>query len=68
MEKKKGQEGAKKKKDEDEEEGAKLVVNWIQKLQKEKVRPKDICILVENKEKKKLLRDKIGHIGGESQT
>ena len=68
LEKKKGQEGAKNKKDEDEEEGTKLVVNWIQKLQKEKVRPKDICILMENKEKKKLLRDKIGHIGGESQT
>ena len=69
LEKKKGEEGAKKKTDEDEEEGAKLVVNWIQKLQnEERVDPEDICILVRNEEKQKLLRDKIDRIGGKSQT
>ena len=69
LEKKKGEEGAKKKKDEDEEEGAKLVVNWIQKLQnEERVDPKDICILVQNEQKQKLLRDKIDRIGWDSQT
>ena len=50
------------------QEGARLVVNWIEKLQKEKVRPKDICILVENKETQSRLRSEMAGIGVESQT
>ena len=49
-------------------QGARLVVNWIEKLEKEKVHPKDICVLVQNQEKQKLLRDEIERIGGNSQT
>ena len=49
-------------------QGARLVVNWIEKLEKEKVHPKDICVLVQNQEKQTLLRNEIERIGGNSQT
>ena len=49
-------------------QGARLVVNWIEKLEKEKVHPKDICVLVQNQEKQRLLRDEIERIGWNSQT
>ena len=49
-------------------QGASLVVNWIEKLEKEKVHPKDICVLVQNQEKQRLLRNEIERIGGNSQT
>ena len=49
-------------------QGARLVVNWIEKLEKEKVHPKDICVLVQNQEKQRLLRNEIERIGGNSQT
>lgn len=49
-------------------QGAKLVVNWIDKLQKEKVNLKDICILVWDETVQKRLREEIDRIGGESQT
>ena len=50
------------------QQGARLVVNWIEKLEKEKVHPKDICVLVQNQEKQRLLRDEIERIGWNSQT
>ena len=50
------------------QQGARLVVNWIEKLEKEKVLPKDICVLVQNQEKQRLLRDEIERIGWNSQT
>ena len=49
-------------------QGARLVVSWIEKLEKEKVHPKDICVLVQNQEKQRLLRDEIERIGWNSQT
>ena len=49
-------------------QGARLVVSWIEKLEKEKVHPKDICVLVQNQEKQRLLRDEIKRIGRNSQT
>ena len=49
-------------------QGARLVVNWIEKLEKDKVHPKDICVLVQNQEKQRLLRDEIERIGRDSQT
>ena len=60
------QQGAKLK--EEIQQGARLVVNWIEKLEKEKVHPKDICVLVQNQEKQRLLRDEIERIGWNSQT
>ena len=50
------------------EQGANLVVNWIDKLQKEKVHLKDICILVWGETVQGLLRQEIHRIGGKSQT
>ena len=50
------------------QEGAKLVVSWIEKLQKEQVHPKDICILVQTQEKQRLLRTEMAGFGVESQT
>ena len=49
-------------------QGASLVGDWIKKLQKEKVDPKDICILVQNQEEKRLLRKEMADIGVKSQT
>ena len=49
-------------------QGAKLVVNWIDQLQREKVHLKDICILVWNETVKGQLRDEIDSIGRNSQT
>ena len=49
-------------------EGAKSVIQWLKKLHKEKVHPKDICILVENEEKQRLLQREIEGIGGKCQT
>ena len=52
----------------EEKEGAKSVIQWIKKLQREKVHPKDICILVENREKQRLLQREIEGIGEKYQT
>ena len=49
-------------------EGAKSVIQWLKKLHKEKVHPKDICILVENEEKQRLLQREIEDIGEKCQT
>lgn len=49
-------------------QGANLVVNWIDKLQKEKVHLKDICILVWDETVRNRLRDEISRIEGKSQT
>ena len=49
-------------------QGAKLVVNWIDQLQREKVHLKDICILVWDEIVQRLLREEIDRIGGNSQT
>ena len=49
-------------------QGAKLVVNWIDQLQREKVHLKDICILVWDERQQRLLREEIARIGGTSQT
>ena len=52
----------------EEYEGAKSVIQWLRKLRKEKVHPKDICILVENEEKQKLLQRVIELKGERYQT
>ena len=52
----------------EEKEGAKSVIQWLEKLHKEKVHPKDICILVENEEKQRLLQREIEDIGEKCQT
>ena len=52
----------------EEKEGAKSVIQWIKKLQREKVHPKDICILVEISEKQRLLQREIEGIGEKCQT
>ena len=52
----------------EEKEGAKSVIQWIKKLHKEKVHPNDICILVENEEKQRLLHREIEGIGEKCQT
>ena len=52
----------------EEKEGAKSVIQWIKTLQREKVHPKDICILVENREKRRLLQREIEGIGEKCQT
>ena len=49
-------------------EGAKSVIQWLWKLRREKVHPKDICILVENREKLNLLQRVISFKGGMWQT
>ena len=49
-------------------EGAKSVIQWLKKLHKEKVHPKDICILVENEGKQRLLQREIEGIGEKCQT
>ena len=49
-------------------QGPKLVVNWINKLQKGKVHLEDICILVWDERVQRELRDEIDRIGGRSQT
>ena len=52
----------------EEKEGAKSVIQWLTKLHKEKVHPKDICILVENEEKQRLLQRYIERMGEKCQT
>ena len=43
----------------EERGGAKSVVQWIKKLQNQSVHPRDICILVENQDKQRLLKHEI---------
>ena len=52
----------------EEKEGAKSIFQWIRKLQKENVHPRDICILVENQDKQSLLKHEIEGIGEKCQT
>ena len=52
----------------EEKEGAKKVIQWIAKLQKQKVHLKDISILVENEEKKKILQHEMECFGEKTQT
>ena len=48
----------------EEKEGARSVVQWIKKLQNQGVRRRDICILVENQGKQRLLKHEIEEIEG----
>ena len=52
----------------EEKEGAKKVIQWIAKLQNQKVHLKDISILVENEEKKKILQHEMECFGEKTQT
>ena len=52
----------------EEKEGAKSVIQWMTKLRKQNVHPKDICILVENEHKKQMLRHEMECIGERAQT
>ena len=52
----------------EEKEGAKEVIQWIAKLRKKKVHRKDICILVENEDKKQILLHEMECIGERAQT
>ena len=52
----------------EEKEGAKKVIQWIAKLRKQKVHLKDISILVENEEKRKILQHEMECIGEKTQT
>ena len=52
----------------EEKEGAKEVIQWIAKLHNKKVHRKDICILVENEDKKQILCHEMECIGEITQT
>ena len=52
----------------DDQSGAQCIVQWIGKLRAHNVNPRDICILVETKEKQTELSNVIESIGVKSQT
>ena len=52
----------------DDQSGAYFIVRWMEKLQNQKVNPKDICILVETQEKQRTLSRVMKSIDVKSQT